>query len=160
MHKARKIALLFSFLGIFLVVVSVNVARAQSILEGKITGTITDDKGEPLPGATVEATSPAMIGKRSVVTSARGTYVFLSLPIGNYKLTASMPGFKTVVQEDIEVKAGSSSGINLVLPMGTIEETVLVTGAAPVVDAKTSTIDSKIDQAMLAKLPTSPDSLS
>lgn len=158
MHKAQKIALILSFLGLCLAFVSVNVARAQSILEGKITGTITDDKGEPLPGATVEATSPAMIGKRSVVTSARGTYVFLSLPTGNYKLTASMPGFKTVVQEDIEVKAGSSSEINLVLPMGTIEETVLVTGAAPVVDAKTSTIDSKIDQAMLAKLPTSRDS--
>jgi len=158
MHKARNIALVLSFLGIGLAVVSVNVARAQSILEGKITGLITDDKGEPLPGATVEATSPTLMGTRSVVTSAKGTYVFLGLPIGSYKLTASLTGFKTVVQEEIEVTAGSSATINLALPMGTIEETVLVTGAAPVVDVKTSTIDSKIDQAMLDKLPTSRDS--
>jgi len=158
MHKARKIALVLSFLGICLGVVSVNVARAQSILEGKITGTITDDKGEPLPGATVEATSPALMGTRSAVTSAKGTFVLLSLPIGNYKLTASLTGFKTVVQENIGITAGSSATLTLVMPMGTIEETVLVTGAAPVVDVKTSTIDSKIDQAMLAKLPTSRDS--
>jgi hypothetical protein len=158
MPKAKRFAFAIGFLVLCLAVVNVSVARAQSILEGKITGTITDDKGEPLPGATVEATSPALIGKRSVVTSAKGTYAFLSLQIGSYKLTASMPGFKTVVQEDIGVRAGSSAEINLVLPMGMIEETVLVTGAAPVVDVKTSTIDSKIDQAMLAKLPTSRDS--
>jgi outer membrane receptor protein involved in Fe transport len=158
MHKARKIALVLSFLGLILAVLSVNVARAQSVLEGKITGMVSDDKGEPLPGATVEATSPAMIGVRSVITSAKGTYVFLSLPIGSYKITVSLTGFKTVVQENIEVTAGSSATVNLVLPMGTIEETVLVTGAAPVVDVKTSTIDSKIDQAMLDKLPTSRDS--
>jgi outer membrane receptor protein involved in Fe transport len=158
MHKARKVALVLCFLGICLAVVNVNVARAQSVLEGKITGTITDDKGEPLPGATVEATSPAMIGARSALTSAKGMYVFLSLPIGSYKITASLTGFKTVVQENIEVTGGSAVTINMVLPLGTIEETVLVTGAAPVVDVKTSTIDSKIDQAMLDKLPTSRDS--
>ena len=158
MHKARKIAFVFGFLAISLAIVAVNVARAQSILEGKITGTVTDDKGEPLPGATVEATSPSLMGTRSVLTSAKGSYVFLSLPIGTYKLTASLAGFKTVIQEGIEVTSGSSVTINLVLPLGMIEETVLVTGAAPVVDVKTSTIDSKIDQAMLDKLPTSRDS--
>ena len=80
MDKARKFALMICVLGLGLAVMNVSVARAQSILEGKITGTITDDKGEPLPGATVEITSPALMGKRSVVTSARGTFVFLSLP--------------------------------------------------------------------------------
>ncbi len=158
MHKARKIAFILGFLGFCLAVGSVNFARSQSILEGKITGTVTDDKGEPLPGATVEATSPALMGTRSVMSSAKGTFVFLSLPTGSYKLAASLTGFKTVVQEDIAVRAGSSVTVNLALPMGTIEETVLVTGTAPVVDVKTSTIDAKIDQAMLAKLPTSRDS--
>ena len=158
MLKGRKLLFAACFLGFLLVVVNASVVRAQSILEGKITGTITDDKGEPLPGATVEATSPAMMGKRSTVTSAKGTYVFLKLPVGNYKLTASMAGFKNVVQDNIELTAESSVTINLALPMGTIEETVTVIAATPVVDVKTSTIDSKIDQAMLDKLPTSRDS--
>src|SRR5512136_2498130 len=108
--------------------------RAQSISGGKLTGTITDDKGEPLPGASVEVTSPALIGKRSTVTSSRGTYALLSLPIGTYKLTASLPGFKTSVQGNIEVTAGSSQVVDLSLPQGAIEEQVTVTGTSPVVD--------------------------
>ncbi|TRZ85699.1 TonB-dependent receptor, partial [bacterium] len=138
--------------------VGVTRIQAQSILEGKITGTITDDKGEPLPGATVELTSPGLMGKRSAATTAKGTYFFLNLAIGKYKLTASMPNFKTVVEDRIEVTAGSSLVVNLALPMGAIEETVTVTGAAPVVDIKTSTIDAKINLEMLDKLPTSRDS--
>jgi hypothetical protein len=158
MLKGKKLLFAACFLGFLLVVVNASVVRAQSILEGKITGTITDDKGEPLPGATVEITSPILMGKRSTVTSTKGTYVFLKLSIGIYKLTASMPNFKTVVQENIEVTAESSVTVNLPLPMGMIEETVTVVAATPVVDVKTSTIDSKIDQAMLDKLPTSRDS--
>jgi len=157
MHKARKF-LFAACLSIFIfAVVNVSVVQAQSILKGKITGTITDDEGELLPGATVEITSPAMMEKRSAVTSGRGTYIFLNLPIGNYKLTASLPSFKTVVQEDIAVTAGSSVTVNLALPLGAIEERVTVIGEAPVIDVKTSTIESRIDQAMLDKLPTSRD---
>jgi hypothetical protein len=158
MHRKRIFLFAACFFAFVFAVVNVSVIRAQSILEGKITGTITDDKGEPLPGATVEITSSILMGKRSTVTSAKGAYVFLSLPIGNYKVTASMPNFKTVVQEDIDVAAGSSVTVDLALPLGAIEETVTVIGAAPVVDVKTSTIDSKIDRAMLDKLPTSRDS--
>jgi hypothetical protein len=158
MHRVRTFLFVACLFGFIFAVVNVSIMRSQSVLEGKITGTVTDDKGEPLPGATVEVTSPALMGMRSVITSAKGAYVFLSLPIGNYKVTASMPNFKTVVQEDIDVAAGSSVTVNLALPLGAIEETVTVIGAAPVVDVKTSTIDSKIDQAMLDKLPTSRDS--
>ncbi len=138
--------------------VTVPMARAQSILEGKIMGTITDDKGEVLPGVAVELAGPRMMGKRAVVTSAKGVFVFLSVPAGKYSLTASMPSFKTVVKENIELPAGETVTVNVILPAGTIEETVTVTGAAPVVDVKTSTTDAKINQEMLDKLPTSRDS--
>ena len=137
---------------------SVGMARAQSILEGKITGTITDDKGEALPGVAVEIISPSLMGKRAVVTSAKGTFVFLALPAGKYALAATMPSFKTVKQADINVAAGETVTINVTLPMGTLEETVTVIGASPVVDVKTSTTDAKISQEMLDKLPTSRDS--
>ncbi len=158
MHRLRKF-LFAACLSIFIfAVVNVNIVQSQSILEGKITGTITDDQGEVLPGVTIEITSPAMMEARSTVTSARGAYVFLNLPIGSYKLTASLPSFKTVVQEDIAVTAGSSVTVNLSLPLGEIEERVTVIGAAPVIDVKTSTIESRIDQDMLDKLPTSRDS--
>ena len=158
MHRARKLLFVACFFAFIFSVVNVDVVRAQSILEGKITGTVSDDQGEPLPGATVELTGPALMGKRSVVTSAKGLYIFLSVPIGNYKVTASMPNFKTVVEDNIDVTAGITVTVNLALPMGAIEETVTVTGMAPVVDVKTSTIDAKINLEMLDKLPTSRDS--
>jgi outer membrane receptor protein involved in Fe transport len=155
---ARKILIGSFVLVVCLAFMNVAVVRAQSIIDGKITGTITDDKGEPLPGAAVEITGPALQGKRAVVTSAKGTFVFLSVPSGTYKLTASMPSFKTVTQENLVLTAGATVSINLALPVGAIEETVTVTGEAPVVDVKTSGVDSKINQEMLDKLPTSRDS--
>jgi hypothetical protein len=158
MQRTKKVLFMGWLLVLLVAFVGVTRIQAQSILEGKITGTITDDKGEPLPGATVELTSPGSTAKRSAVTSAKGTYFFLNLPIGKYKITASMPNFKTVVKDNIEVTAGSSSAVDLALPLGAIEETVTVTGAAPVVDVKTSTIDAKINLEMLDKLPTSRDS--
>lgn len=154
--KRRRIVIWSLVLGFALA--NAGLVRAQSVLDGKLTGTITDDKGEPLPGATVEMSSPALIsGKRTLSTTARGTYVFLNLPVGIYRLTASMPNFKTVVQENITITAGGSFVVNLALPMGALEETITVTAAGPIVDAKTSTIDSKIERQMLDKLPTSRD---
>ena len=69
---------------LLLVGVSVGPVRAQAILEGKVTGTVTSEDGAPLPGATLEISSPALLaGTRSATTSARGTYVFLNLPPGS-----------------------------------------------------------------------------
>ncbi len=158
MQMAKRILLGTLVIVFALAVVNVGVARAQAIHEGKLTGTITDDKGEPLPGVAVEVTSPALIsGKRATVTSGKGTYVFLNLPPGVYKVSASMPNFKTTTAENVQISAASSLVVNLTMPVGAIEETVVVTATGPIVDAKSSTIDSKIGGQMLDKLPTSRD---
>jgi hypothetical protein len=157
MQQRKKILFVFCLLAFLLALVNVAPVTAQTVTLGKLSGTITDDKGEALPGVALVATSPNLMGKRTAVTSARGTYVFLELPIGVYKVTASMPNFKTVVRGDILITAGSSLIIDFVLPTGAIEETVTVTAASPVVDAKSSTLDSKLERQMLDKLPTSRD---
>jgi len=135
--------------------------QAQSILDGKLTGTITDDTGEPLPGVTVEVTSPALItGKRSTLTSDKGVYVFLHLPVGRYDLKASLQGFKSAVQTAIHISAGSSVVVNLTMAPGAIEEEVTVTAVSPVVDARTSAISTNIESDLLDKMPTSRDPFS
>jgi len=145
-------------LSLLLVGVSVRSVRAQAILEGKVTGTVTSEDGVPLPGAAVEISSPALLGvKRSATTSARGTYVFLNLPPGKYRVTANRDAFKTVIQENIDVTAASVLTVDMTLPVGTVEERVTVTAEGPIVDTKTSTIDSKFDRDLLEKLPTSRD---
>ena len=153
----KKILVATCVFALALSLVTVTAARAQSVLEGKITGTVTDDKGEALPGVTVELTGPSVMGKRAVVTSARGNYVFLNVPPGTFTMTATMPGFKKFVREDLNLGAGKVIEINPVLQVGAIEETVTVVGASPIVDAKTSTVDSRLEKELIARLPTSRD---
>jgi len=157
MPQLRKFLFVTCFLVLCFTLVNVSVVRAQSVLEGKLLGTVTDDKGELLPGVTVEITGPSIMGKRSAVTSAKGTYVFLNVPPGTFTLTASLPGFKTSVQENIILGAGSTVDIKVTMEMGAIEEQVTVIAASPIVDVKTSTVDSRLEREMLARLPTTRD---
>lgn len=157
MSTQRKWIVSFLIIAAFAFLASEK-ALAQSIIYGKLTGTVTDDTGQPLPGVTVEITSPALItGKRSAVTSEKGTYVFLNLPIGKYTVSASLEGFKKAIQENVGISAASSIAVDLTMEPGAIEETVIVTGMAPVVDAKSSTIAANIEKELLEKLPTSRD---
>jgi hypothetical protein len=156
--QSRRAPFTVVCLSLLLVGVSARSVRAQAILEGKVTGTVTSEDGVPLPGATVEISSPALLAvKRSTTTSARGTYVFLNLPPGKYQVSATREAFKTVVQENLDVSAASVVTVDLSLPVGTVEERVTVTAEGPIVDTKTSTIDAKFDRDLLEKLPTSRD---
>jgi outer membrane receptor protein involved in Fe transport len=157
MHKGKKLLAIWCFIAAFVAILSTNLVQAQSVLEGKITGTVTDDRGELLPGVTVEITGPSIMGKRSAITLAKGTFVFLNVPPGTFKLTASISGFKTYIQENIILGAGSTVDLKVVLQLGAIEEQVTVTAPSPIVDVKTSTVDSRLERDMLAKLPTSRD---
>ena len=134
-----------------------TVARAQSVLEGKIKGTVTDDKGEMLPGVSVEIAGPSIMGKRATVTSGKGIYIFLNVPPGRMTMTVSLAGFKTWVQENLILGAGSTLEVNPALQVGAIEEQVTVLAASPIVDVKTSTVDSRLNSEMLAKLPSTRD---
>jgi len=154
---AKKILVTSCIFVFALSFVAVIPARAQSVMEGKITGTVTDDKGEALPGATVELTGPSIMGKRAVTSSAKGVYVFLNVPPGTFTITASMPSFKKWVQESIILGAGKVIEINPVLQVGAIEETVTVVASSPTVDAKTSTVDSRLEKELISRLPTSRD---
>lgn len=158
MLRTKRFLFMGWLLAILIAFVGVTMVQAQSISGGKLTGTIMDDNGEPLPGVAVEVTSLALIsGKRATTTTARGTYVFLDLPVGKYKLSAAIPNFKTTVQENIAITVGAALNVDLTMEIGAIEETITVTAAGPIVDTKTSGIDSKLDRAMLEKLPTNRD---
>ena len=141
-----------------LLAVGARPAHAQAISEGKMSGTVVSEDGAALPGATVEIASSALIaGTQSATSSAKGSYIFLNLPPGKYKITASHDGFGKVTRENITVSADQVVTIDLTLPVGKVSETVVVSAEGSIIDAKTSTIDSRIDHDMLAQLPTSRD---
>jgi hypothetical protein len=114
--------------------------------------------GEAVTGVTVVITSDALVtGKRSTISSATGTYVFLNLPVGKYNVSAQLTGFKTIIQKNISVSVGGVTTVNLLLESGEIQEEVVVTATPPIVDVKTSSIDTKLNNELLKQLPTSRD---
>ncbi|MBC7362116.1 MAG: TonB-dependent receptor [Candidatus Aminicenantes bacterium] len=130
-------------LALILVLLAGGAAFAQINPEGKITGKVVDDQGNPLPGVTVEATSPKLVGKAATVTDASGTYRLLALPSGTYELTFSLPGFKTLVRKDIVLQLSQTLVVNVTMEPAAIEEQVTVVGQSPLIDVK-STVKGQV----------------
>src|SRR5678815_783027 len=106
---------------------------------GSIAGVVRDTSGAVLPGVTVEASSPALIEKsRSVVTDGQGRYNIVDLRPGTYSVAFTLPGFATVKREGVELTTGFTANVNADLKVGTIEETVTVTGESPIVDTQST----------------------
>ena len=117
-----------------------SIARAQSA----IGGVVKDTTGASMPGVTVEAASPALIEKvRSAVTDQSGVYRIENLFPGVYTVTFVLPGFSTVKREGLELPSNFTATVNADMRVGALEETVVVTGASPVVDT-TSTARAQV----------------
>lgn len=130
-------------------------AAGQAASTASIAGSVTDSTGAVLPGVTVEAESPALIeGVRAAVTDGQGAYRIVALPPGAYSVTFTLPGFQTLRREGIELSTGFTAPANAELAVGTVAETVIVTGASPVVDVQNTQTDNVIRQETLQALPT------
>src|SRR6267378_6858685 len=102
-----------------------------------VAGVVRDTSGGVLPGVTVEAASPALIEKvRSVVSDSEGRFNIVDLRPGTYVVTFTLPSFSTFKREGIELPSGFTATVNAEMKVGTLEETVTVTGAAPLVDTQ------------------------
>jgi hypothetical protein len=107
--------------------------------DGTLVGYVRDDTGAVLPGVAVSATSPVLIGTRTVVTDAQGSFRLLNLPPGQYVLTAELVGFTNYRQEGIVMRAGATFTQNIQLKLSTVQETVNVIGASPMLEVGTPT---------------------
>src|SRR5688572_30931138 len=107
---------------------------ATAFAQATLTGTVRDASGGALPGVTVEAASPALIEKtRSAVTDGSGQYRIIDLRPGTYALTFTLPGFRTVRREGIELSGTQTLTFAVDMNVGGLEETITVTGETPVV---------------------------
>jgi len=120
---------------------------------GVIKGTVAEADGTPVPGATVTAKSPALIGVVTSVTTEEGLYRLINLPPGVYTITAALTGFKTVIRPDIVVETGQTYSVALVTEVTKMAEEITVTGAAPVVDLQSNKLSSVVSTELLQNLP-------
>jgi hypothetical protein len=117
------------------------------------TGTITDPQGAVLPGAKVEAKNVQTNVTSSTAASSTGFYTLPLLNPGIYEVTVSASGFKTSVQSNVTLRVGDRLELNFKLELGSISETIEVTGEAPLLQTATASQGTVITQDDISSLP-------
>ncbi|MBI2188014.1 MAG: TonB-dependent receptor [Acidobacteria bacterium] len=138
--------------GVFVLVLTSATSWAQ-LSTAQLSGRVTDESGAVLPGVTVTATQTDTGLTRTVVTDANGTYVLPNLPTGPYRLEAMLQGFRTYSQTGIVLQVAATPAINVVMAIGSLEETVSVEAAAPLVDVQSAGIGDIVDNERIVELP-------
>jgi hypothetical protein len=141
---------------VMMLVFGVTSAVAQQ-QTGEIFGKAADTSGAVLPGATVTVAGPALITPRVTVTSEAGTYRVPELPIGSYSVTFELAGFRTTAVQDIRVSIGFRAQVNASLELSTVQETVTVSGASPLVDTRETGTKASFDLETLQNIPSARD---
>ena len=127
-----------------------GLANAQATL----AGVVRDTSGAVLPGVTVETSSPVLIERvRTAVTDGTGQYRFTDLPPGGYVIVFQLTGFGSVRREGVEVTGSGVIPINVEMRVGTIAETVTVTGESPVVDTQSTRRETVLSNGVINSLP-------
>jgi hypothetical protein len=123
-----------------------------------ITGTVKDSQGGVLPGVTVEVSSPRLIeGTRTATTDGSGLYRIIDLGPGVYAVTFSLTGFRTSKREGIELTGDFTATVNAEMSVGAVEETIVVSGSAPIVDVSGTTDRTAMTRQILDTVPSARD---
>src|SRR5438093_10665299 len=121
---------------------------------GTINGKVADSSGAVLPGVTVTASSPSLMGVQTTVSDASGNYRFPALPPGTYTVTFELPGFNTLKRENLLISMGFTATINVELAVASLQETVTVTGDSPVIDTSNTRVQQNFKLEALQEIPT------
>jgi hypothetical protein len=141
-------------LGLFVLVFPLFLGAQETT--GALRGFVTDDKGERLPGVSIEIQSEALMMPRSTIADANGLYRFLYLPPGLYTVCAKLQGFDTCWLKGVRIQVGNTSTADVQLKMGGLETTIEVKATAPLIDTERSSKSISVNSMMLATLPIAP----
>ena len=113
---------------------------AQATAGAQVSGTVTDESRNTVPGVEITVTQSETGLTRTAVSSAEGNYLFPNLPIGPYQLQAKKQGFKTSMQTGIVLQVNSNPEINVKLTVGAVTDSVEVTSGIAMVDTFTNAV--------------------
>ncbi len=133
-------------------------AAIAQVQTGSITGIVTDASSAVLPGVTVTLTGEKLIGGAATqITEATGAYRFDRLPPGTYVVKFELQGFRTITRDDIRINASFVATVNAKLEVGSVSETITVTGESPTIDTKSNVQQTALTQDILEGVPSGRD---
>lgn len=137
------------------IVAAAILTPSDTSAQGSVTifGSVADASGAAVPGVRITATNAQTAFERVTVSDANGNYAIALLPVGIYTLKAELTGFKTFVQEDVQVQVDENRRINVVMELGALTESVTVAGEHAQVDTRTGTLREVVDSRRIAELP-------
>jgi hypothetical protein len=124
---------------------------------GKFVGKVVDDQGNGLPGVTVEAISPKLVGKAVTVSDANGAYRLLALPSGVYEITFTLQGFKKIIRKDVILQLQQTIVLDVTMEPAAVEESVTVIGMSPLIDVKSTVRGMTMTKEVFSSLPKGRD---
>jgi Carboxypeptidase regulatory-like domain len=136
-----------------LMVVAGMVSAASAQQSGAVNGTVRDAQGGVLPGVTITAVS-GTTAPRTAVSNEEGLYSLTGLPVGTYSVSFDLAGFSTQKREEVLVQVNRTTRVDVELGVGTLQETVTVSGASPVVDVTSNTTQTNITKELFEAIPT------
>jgi hypothetical protein len=141
------------FLVTFSILLSLPAAVFAQTSTATLSGVITDQSKSVLPGVSVAAIDVASGRQYNAVSDTEGSYRLLNVAPGKYKVTAELPGFATVTIADFELLVGQSAQLPISMEVATIQESVTVSGEAPLVDTRSSQVVGNVDRRQMEQLP-------
>ncbi len=138
---------------LFLALACTSAAFAQVSTGGNIRGYVIDEHGGVLPGATVSATSAAVPGVWTATSDAGGLYRLLDLPPGEYTIAAELRGFARFSRSGLAVMAGLNIAMDVSMTVGSLTETIVVSGEAPMLEVQKPVQGVNISGALQRALP-------
>src|SRR5258706_6179271 len=141
-------------LGVLLISALVCAAAfGQAQGTSQINGVVKDPTGAVLPGVEVTATQTDMNQSRQVITDERGNFVLANLPIGPYKVEATLPGFRTFVQTGIQLGVNQNPNLNVTLEVGQVTQQVEVQANVTMVETRNLGVRQVIESVQIVELP-------
>jgi hypothetical protein len=129
-------------------------AFAQAGSQGSVVVTVSDASGAVVPAAQLTLVALRTNDTRTAATTGSGTYNFVNLPIGTYRLTITKPGFETAVYDSVLVQASQATGLTASLTVGSASQTVSVAAeATPVLETTSNAIGLVVDIKQIEDLP-------
>ena len=143
---------IFALLFALLALTWATLVEAQ-VVGGSISGTVRDPSGAQLPGASVTLRNIDTGAERVLLTDAVGRYIAPSIPVGNYHVLATKTGFNSQLKTGITLVVGQSTSVDLELPLGTVQQEIVVAERPPTVSLTTQQTSGLVDERQVKELP-------